>query len=1044
MTKKAKPNLYGHEARIEKILKRLRNVRTRAEEIVRRERFLPESVTSVEQYDNGLARIDHAFRDDFRSARDYRQAMKVLEQAARTILDTHHLRVALPSVPVKMVAPRASTQISDFQLSQALYRWDTCFKEQMESASQYSSWRPERWLGFAIYSAITRGGLLDPTMVVALAQTLCSSERPLAATSDLAWIDLTASVTSGGYNHANEKGPCHLRRWFVDPISLSLISSFYASIPNIHKFGTTTLDEVFKFVRRSVFGADDADPQITTLRHLTQAARWFVQTQGAKISPALIEMAAHGNEHYAACPKSWGTVFEQPRPISAATLRLDFTGAGSIRNNVTDDEDADLELGKLEQALKRTMRSDPGQNTKITTEQIQRNLSEILTFPYLPSSVALLVEWYIDLCVQKRKPGTLKKYHGLLTHQWLSKMGLQALSAMTEEDFLVAYGEILRTRVGVPHEARLASLVRRVHEFGRMSQHYDLPHLPGLDDAGHGSTENRIRIRAKVIGPQHIWAAISGLDHLPISSRETEQLRLMACLAWRTGMRIGEVVKLQNQDVGKEWLYVQTNSYGYNKTSAGSRRLPIRHLLSKAEYQALRAYITRPDRQTGAGAPFFAVGHKQPWDASYVSSIFAGLLRDTTGDPDVVFHHLRHTAVTYLHAVIEQDWGDAERLSGLPQEKLCQIREAIVGAAHKTRDIYWALAVMIGHASPAETMKSYMHMVDLVLFRKLYDAPLALSKTALSGLTGVRSDHIDVDDKGGIHRRLIRKNRTLCSKIYSDGQLKMDDLPEFEPTTRSIDFQMAEKILQRLETGETVEKVADHFGIEPNRVFCIRRNAQHLMAIKTRKGLPRFCPIERIERFEANGRGTPLTPPRPRAHSKYRLHDTLVQGFRKPMKGAKGSDLQDAVVELKNWCQLVLPASSSSRPELRFSVPQHLSVVITGAQHILPAYRWRVVLQAHKCAKSKVGRQWRACVPKGCALEFAKPTDGPQDPRNKNGSAHLFLTADPSAERETKDSKFSPYRLDTKALVYVAYILMVILATEEDLVRLAHRRIRDQ
>jgi len=152
----------------------------------------------------------------------------------------------------------------------------------------------------------------------------------------------------------------------------------------------------------------------------------------------------------------------------------------------------------------------------------------------------------------------------------------------------------------------------------------------------------------------------------------------------------------------------------------------------------------------------------------------------------------------------------------------------------------------------------------------------------------------------------------------------------------------------------------------------------------------------------------------------------------------KDGDLQDAKAELKSWCHLVLRASSASRPELRFTAPQDLVAVIKGAQSILPAKRWRVVLHIHEREAEKVHSQWRASLPKGCALDFAKPTDGPQDPRNKTGWAHLFLTADPKAQRETKDSKFSPHRLDTKALVYVAYILMVLLATDEDLARLTH------
>jgi hypothetical protein len=88
-----------------------------------------------------------------------------------------------------------------------------------------------------------------------------------------------------------------------------------------------------------------------------------------------------------------------------------------------------------------------------------------------------------------------------------------------------------------------------------------------------------------------------------------------------------------------------------------------------------------------------------------------------TGDPSMRFHHCRHSFCNWTYVRLSHtkgnEWSqytflDADYFS----EKHCEQLKARLEISSYTRKKMWALATLLGHASPTTSISSYLHIVD--------------------------------------------------------------------------------------------------------------------------------------------------------------------------------------------------------------------------------------------------------------------------------------------------------------------------------------------
>jgi hypothetical protein len=137
--------------------------------------------------------------------------------------------------------------------------------------------------------------------------------------------------------------------------------------------------------------------------------------------------------------------------------------------------------------------------------------------------------------------------------------------------------------------------------------------------------------------------------------------------------------------------------------------------------------------------PFFMLAN-----APYFTSI-SSVMRQVAGDNSLKFHHLRHSAANWfflrLHMLPEETRDKFNFLTHefFSEEMIEKLRRDYLGSQVSGRNLLYATAVFLGHASPSTTTQNYLHFSDWLLGMYLVEEgqqpPLSLELArSLSGL----------------------------------------------------------------------------------------------------------------------------------------------------------------------------------------------------------------------------------------------------------------------------------------------------------------------
>jgi hypothetical protein len=230
---------------------------------------------------------------------------------------------------------------------------------------------------------------------------------------------------------------------------------------------------------------------------------------------------------------------------------------------------------------------------------------------------------------------------------------------------------------------------------------------------------------------------------------------LIARMCYRAGTRRTEptVVRVMDLQVSKTpELIVRESVFGTLKSNQAERRLPIHGLFPVDEANELLNYAQRRLLASGPHAPLF-VNPEKPDIALNPDSVFrviTAAMKMVTGR-DLVAHTLRHSAANTLLIQFEVADGNIELPNDIDvfqhlnfsTERCIAVKNAIFrrlsgspeGSGEK--NIY-AVSLLIGHLSPKTTIKSYLHLLDLLTFiNAKYMQPRIQSNVLLSKLMGL-------------------------------------------------------------------------------------------------------------------------------------------------------------------------------------------------------------------------------------------------------------------------------------------------------------------
>jgi integrase len=217
------------------------------------------------------------------------------------------------------------------------------------------------------------------------------------------------------------------------------------------------------------------------------------------------------------------------------------------------------------------------------------------------------------------------------------------------------------------------------------------------------------------------------------------RLQVMTVLAFRLGTRWEELQTLRLRDVvltvdrerGSVWI--RANEFAHGKVREATRTLSIEHFLSPEERALLGRYVFMArslggTQRLGSDLLFADPGALGlPPEASATHDVIQTGMRQVSGDPSLVFHHLRHSCGTFalLRLFADEAAACPAPYPWLPSWEVVSAR-AIVGsersyASHLigrgTDDParLFAVAEMLGHLDPESSLLSYLHAMDILL-----------------------------------------------------------------------------------------------------------------------------------------------------------------------------------------------------------------------------------------------------------------------------------------------------------------------------------------
>lgn len=392
-----------------------------------------------------------------------------------------------------------------------------------------------------------------------------------------------------------------------------------------------------------------------------------------------------------------------------------------------------------------------GKSRKRANRLLADNLKELVEgSDDCPPLARLIIGWTYNLCIHgtPRKPNpatsTIEKYAFLV---------FNALKDVEREsiDFLEldaeAYEFIYSRAIDRGKQKYKRALLSQLSEF-----HQYLVNEYSVEQLNWGPIWAAAGIRAPSVSVNFI-SDVEYFRALDVIQADGEipalrklQYSVMMILGYRFGLRFGEARRLQprqiqnNLDWSMAYVIVRNLVYGWAKSVAASRQVPLLEKLSSREVELLNQLINHAENHDNGdhqiGLMAINPGHRRLIDRGEASTYINRVLKDVTGSELVHYHHFRDTYVSRVIAAIavpEDVEGDQSH-SGVWNARGVNLTPLSMEGTFPAP--LRALSVVMGHADLWTTLYSYSHMQKIAKEYHWASAEALLPDAAWAGLLG--------------------------------------------------------------------------------------------------------------------------------------------------------------------------------------------------------------------------------------------------------------------------------------------------------------------
>lgn len=403
----------------------------------------------------------------------------------------------------------------------------------------------------------------------------------------------------------------------------------------------------------------------------------------------------------------------------------------------------------------------------------------------------LLISWVIALTADgtpatpQLSQSSISNYVAAVLRQLFVEFRGKDISTLSEEAFLDSYGSILES-VATGQKKVAITALGAFHRF-----------LVTWLDATPLRKVNQMDLpdaipRANVVLPSEIDSIMSWLDTATCDERLVAGWRVALEIASKCRIRISEVAHLQLRDILIHEDVIEISITG-GKTQAARRTL----VLAIGQGKSVREFVARRIQERALPSDSLFGDPMAPKKIYCLGKLYAGinrLLKEATGDPQISFHTLSHSVISF------------------------GLEPLIAGGNDEFANPFHQFATDVAHASIVTTCSVYMHLFPTALRRSL-DAGLSQIRltselaAAWSGksASAVRK-HISRNghEPNEFYWEIIKSNRVLpdLPSVTSAFKLHSPHAPAFLLRSDSIGFRQVFNVLLDLASGLPKSSVA--------------------------------------------------------------------------------------------------------------------------------------------------------------------------------------------------------------------------------------------
>ncbi len=350
---------------------------------------------------------------------------------------------------------------------------------------------------------------------------------------------------------------------------------------------------------------------------------------------------------------------------------------------------------------------------------------------------SLLVHWLIAIaerrCPTHEAVASSESVHTYLTRigrsMFLGSLDFDTVNYSETESWIELYQCVVNDKRGKIARRNAILQCHSFHAF--VSRQLNIPHINVAAEFGLFWKRGERCVNANYISPAEFAHAVSLLMETDGGHLYKEILNL----AYWSGLRISEITGLLLSDIRilkiprstatLVELVVSTNRKRRLKTYNSHRIVPLSLLMPAKRLKDFLAYYDRRVAETRGKYHderiFLFASPGTDTNLPEIEPVRRYVqegLRRVTGDKTLTFQHLRHSAANNWLLMLAAQGADDPvwTLFGRPPEELLEIanafRNKILFNDHNERRILYAVAGLLGHASPDTTLGSYLHVIS--------------------------------------------------------------------------------------------------------------------------------------------------------------------------------------------------------------------------------------------------------------------------------------------------------------------------------------------